>query len=535
MNRRDFIKLTGAAAGLSPLASGCLTSSHKITGSIIGASAAAGHQLRDKTFTEPVEYHSVKTLIVGGGVSGLSAARFLTLNNDTDFLVLDLEKNMGGNAASGGNSISQFPWGAHYIPIPNNDLPEYHSFLEECNVITGKDENGLPVYNEFYLCHDPEERLYINGSWQEGLVPKLGLNSQELKEFSAFFHLMDSYRHSIGSDGKDAFAIPVNNSSKDDEFVSLDNITMKEWLDDKGFKSKYIRWYINYCTRDDFGTMFDEISAWAGIHYFAARKGKGANAEYHDVLTWEQGNGFLVQQLKKNLSDKLWNNALVVSVKNVEDGVRISYFDVHKKKLMGIHAQHCIIAAPQFIAARLLADELRIKNVNAHLHYVPWMVANLTVNSTLQERNGIGRSWDNVIFESNALGYVDATHQQLQQRKEKRNLTYYWPLTDKDPLTARREAQKITHEEWVEKVIADLKIIHPNIASATENMDIIIWGHAMAQPLPGLIHGKLRSELSTSISNAVHFAHTDLAGISIFEEAFYQGFEAAKKVLNKQV
>lgn len=535
MKRRDFIKLSGAFAGLAQLASACQKPVHKTKGRIVGASAAVGHLLRDKTFEEPSEIIHQEIVIVGGGVSGLSAARFLSLNKLNNFTVLDIEHNMGGNASSGANEVSQYPWGAHYIPLPNNNLTAYLKFLEQCNVITAWDEHGLPVYNEFYLCQDPEERLYINGSWQEGLVPKLGLAEAELKEFADFFKMMDSFRGQKGRDGKDAFAIPVNESSKDELFTALDKITMKEWMDRQELKCNYIRWYVNYCTRDDFGTEYNSISAWAGIHYFAARKGKAANAAYNDVLTWEQGNGFLVQHLKTYASGKMKQNALVVSVKSIAAGVQVNYYDVSRQKLIGIVAQHCIIAAPQFIAGRLLADEKRLATVGAQLHYVPWMVANLKVNNKLIERSGHGPSWDNVIYESNALGYVDATHQQLKQHKDKRNLTYYWPLTHADPLTARRAAQKISHEEWVGKVINDLKIVHPNIEDATENMDVMIWGHAMVQPLPGLIHGNTRTELAVSINDNIHFAHTDLAGISIFEEAFYQGLQAAQKIINASV
>jgi hypothetical protein len=38
--------------------------------------------------------------------------------------------------------------------------------------------------------------------------------------------------------------------------------------------------------------------------------------------------------------------------------------------------------------------------------------------------------------------------------------------------------------------------------------------------------------MQTSLGN-VHFAHTDMSGISIFEEAQYRGVLAAKKVLGQ--
>ena len=36
----------------------------------------------------------------------------------------------------------------------------------------------------------------------------------------------------------------------------------------------------------------------------------------------------------------------------------------------------------------------------------------------------------------------------------------------------------------------------------------------------------------TPIDNQIFFAHSDLSGVSIFEEAFHQGINAAKQVLN---
>jgi hypothetical protein len=133
------------------------------------------------------------------------------------------------------------------------------------------------------------------------------------------------------------------------------------------------------------------------------------------------------------------------------------------------------------------------------------------------------------------LGYVDATHQLLQQHIPQKNITYYLPLTAALPAEERRKAQNFTHEQWVNLILADLQKIHPNLREAVQEINIQLWGHAMVQPLPGIIHGSVRNQLSSSLYNRVHFAHTDLAGISIFEEGFYQGIDAAKKILAYEV
>ena len=160
------------------------------------------------------------------------------------------------------------------------------------------------------------------------------------------------------------------------------------------------------------------------------------------------------------------------------------------------------------------------------------MVANLTVQK-LEERNGAPPSWDNVVFESESLGYVVATHEHLDLYNSKKNLTYYLPLTKNTEAENRKLAQDRTYEEWLEIIFNDLTAVHPNIREATEEVNIMIWGHAMAKPLPGLIHGSLRTQLKASINQNIHFAHTDLAGVSLFEEAFYQGLNAAKEVIKQ--
>jgi hypothetical protein len=304
---------------------------------------------------------------------------------------------------------------------------------------------------------------------------------------------------------------------------------MLQWLEQQGFTSPCLHRYINYCTRDDFGTPFHQVSAWAGIHYCACRKGRGANAGHSDVLTWPEGNGWLVQQLQKSIKHNIQTCALAIAVKPVDDGVLVHYFDVAARQLKGIKARQCILAVPQFVACRLLNDKERIDKVAAGLHYVPWMVANLTVGN-LEERSGAPPSWDNVLFDNPSLGYVEATHELLQSPLSKRNLTYYLPLTEGTPAEERRRAQSKTHLQWVEQIIADLKVIHPGIEDALEEVNVMLWGHAMAQPQPGLIHGQLRKDLSASVDNQIHFAHTDLAGVSLFEEAFYQGLNAARIV-----
>src|SRR5262249_40432587 len=145
-------------------------------------------------------------------------------------------------------------------------------------------------------------------------------------------------------------------------------------------------------------------------------------------------------------------------------------------QVKAIKAKHIILAVPQFVANRLLpAVEDRARLTTEKMHYAPWMVANLTVNN-LTERSGTPLSWDNVIYESPSLGYVEATHQQIQQIKEKKVLTYSCPPPHPAPAPARQWAFPRKHADWVADILADLRKVHPDIETLTDRIDIMLWG-----------------------------------------------------------
>lgn len=530
MKRRQFIQYSGALIGIGLLNKAC-KKPNKIKASFVSGSSKIGHILREKKIFTPIQKIQLDTIIVGGGVSGLSAARWLYNNGHKNFLVFDLDERIGGNAQHSENHISKYPLGAHYVPIANNDLKEYIDFLVETNSIIDFD-NNLPIYNEEHLCNVPTERLYINGVWQDGLIPHFGLSQIDKDQIQLFLKLMQQYKLAKGKDGKDAFSIPVNSSSSDIEFLQLDELTMYQWLQQKKIMSSYLHNYINYCCKDDYGTDYKEISAWMGIHYFASRKGKALNAQSSDVLTWCEGNGFLVHHLIKSIQAKIQLNKLVTNILIKDNNVQVTVLNTLNNECILYTSKQCILATPQFVSKKLLpfANERNII-IDKWFHYTPWLVANLVVEN-VKDKSGASLCWDNVIHSSKSLGYVVSNHQKVNQYKPQHNFTYYLPLIGINTKKIRQEAYTKSIEEWQEIVFKDLEVVHSNIREATSVFEVKIWGHSMAKPIPGFISKRYRDVLQNSFLNKIHFANTDIAGNSIFEEAFYQGIEAAKKVLN---
>ncbi len=78
--------------------------------------------------------------------------------------------------------------------------------------------------------------------------------------------------------------------------------------------------------------------------------------------------------------------------------------------------------------------------------------------------------------------------------------------------------------------MTDLSRAHADIYDLTEKIDIMRWGHAMISPRPNFLWNGSREQAQKPYRN-IHFAHSDLSGIALFEEAFYHGIRAASEIL----
>ena len=441
--------------------------------------------------------------------------------------VVELEDDVGGNAASGRNDVSAYPWGAHYVPLLTAESVHAAALFSDLGIITGRDAAGLPIYDPFALCADPRERLFRNGAWQEDLLPDEGVSGADRAQYAGFFAAMDSFRAARGADGRKAFAIPIDQSSADAQFRALDSISMADWMHARGWDSKPLLWYVDYGCRDDYGTAVTDVSAWAGIHYYASRDGRaGDGVSAQTVLTWPDGNGHIIRRMKEMVGPALCS-ALAWRVEPTPEGVAVDVFEPGRNASRRIAARAAVLAVPRFVANRLLGRAPEDARPPAQ-SYAPWMVANVTVGR-LPGGRGAPLCWDNVIYGSRSLGYVVATHQSLQQVQRRTVLTYYWPLSDQSPEDARRAALARGLSEWQAMVMAELLAVHPELDGAVERIDVWLWGHGMIRPTPGTIWGAARAAACVQ-APPVFFAHSDMSGISIFEEANERGVQAAEAV-----
>ena len=462
-----------------------------------------GHSLRDGVATAtPRHRRRIGIVIVGGGIAGLSAAWELERTGMRDFVVLELAPRAGGNARSGENEVSAYPWAAHYVPVPGPRATLVRELFEELGVL----RNG--EWEERFLCFSPEERLFMYGEWHAGIEPEFAMTGVDRAEFRRFSDLVGAHR------ATGEFTIPSALGRRTSS--PLDRLSMDAWLTQQGFTSRRLRWYAEYACRDDYGASLRETSAWAGIHYFASRE-----PNEQGPLTWPEGNGWIAKRLIAKLGPFIETNAPVSRVRREGTRWRLTTPQIE------FDAEHVIWAAPAFLAPYIV-DELREERRRTSFVYSPWLTANLTLDRWPAER-GIEPAWDNVIYDSPGLGYVVATHQSVSTVQERTVWTYYRSFAELTPELARQQLATRDWSYWRDNTLSDLARAHPDIHDCVSRIDVLRLGHAMIRPTVGFLSApeRLRPKLLPQFIRA----HSDQSGLSLFEEAQYHGVMAARKLV----
>lgn len=499
-------------------------------GEIVGQSVQLGHILREeRRFEVPADrWKNVKVAIIGGGIAGLAAAWKLKKQNFSDFVLLELEKETGGTSRSGEGQPVGYPWGAHYLPVPFQENTELISLLDEMSLIDGRGADGSVIIKEEFLCRDPEERVFYKGRWYDGLYLHVGESDEDKRQFDQFQKAIDRWVNWRDAEGRRAFVVPSASCSDDAEATALDKLSFADWLKQNGFTSERLIWYCDYACRDDYGLKLEQTSAWAGLFYFCSRVRKSGD-ESQPFITFPEGNGRFVNHLAKASAENLLRSHAVVSVMPGESGADV--ICLANGELRGFHAEKVIYASPMFTAPYVIRGfRENPPFVAGEFQHNAWFVANLHLKDRPKPRfaKDFPLAWDNVLYESPSLGYVNATHQKGIDYGPT-VWTYYYPMCHEP-----EGRTKLFNFEWRdlgEVCMTDLARAHPEIYDLTTRIDIMRWGHAMISPRPGFLWDGERQKAMKPYRN-IHFANTDLSGIALFEEAFFHGQRAANEVVN---
>jgi monoamine oxidase len=546
------------AAGCEP-GPGTAVSPGELAGGWIGAAMERGHSLQGAATGGPSAAGAEAPLrrcavaVLGAGVAGLAAARALRRAGVDDLRVFELEDTAGGNARSHTMAGLACPLGAHYLPVPPPQARAVSEFLHEAGLLRTVAGRTLP--DERYLCHALQERLWTGQEWVEGLLPPTPAGSATDAAYRRFSQRLAEVAREA------RFAVPADAAPWSAALQALDGESFALWLARERLNDAALLGYLDYACRDDYGAGLEAVSAWAGLHYFASRHGFGAGGgEGHNgVFTWPEGNAWLTRRLAAPLGERLHTGCLVRRVQPSRHGVALEVHDATGTAQRWL-AREVVVALPLHVAARIVeAAPAALAAAAAAVDHAPWLVANLLLREPPVDRVGARPAWDNVFQVAAgpdgrlpapespsrlALGYVDAGHQGLRAQAGPVVLTAYWAFGQASRAGTAAWRRRLRDEPWTtwaERVVGHLAQVHPDLPGRLLRVDLMRYGHAMAVPAPGVRgHPALRALRGAAQpggpavagpagSERLHLAHADLAGYSVFEEAFTLGDAAGRR------
>jgi len=491
-NRRDFIKFVVAGA----VTAGCPVDLSLVaaqTGETHPGAAAVDsednricHEVRDgKVFSRPPASANHDVVIVGGGVSGLTAAYRL---QHRDVLLLEKEPHWGGNAYAMEYEGSTYGTGSAFIWSSS----EAFTFAKEIGL------DPLPVN-----CSDGSiiNGEFVPDTWGDGLnkLPYPPITRDSFKKFKKEMMSID-----VEKRGMELYNVPFST------FMKLYAREIKQWWDAFG--------------PSNWGATSDDTAAGLAISEFQETVNLGSS----DVrYTWPGGLGAITKKLAEILqpkySDRMQTGATTVAVVPGKEDIQVTY--MLGGELTTVSAKAVIMATPKFITRRIV-EGIPDKQSRAmqQIRYAPYCVVNLIFDKPV-----FNQGYDTWCPGNTFTDFIvaDWVIRKKSGYKQKYNiLSCYTPMKEEDRGYLLNEigARKIAAN-----VLRDFQKLTPQTNVDPLEVHIYRRGHPMYMSTPGLytqVQPLVRQPM-----DRVFFANTDSQGPeSTTNEAIVAGRRAVRQV-----
>lgn len=487
-NRRDFIRfiVAGSVAAGCPVDLALLAAPPGKKPEVDGEHSEICHQVRDgHHFDRPPVSARHDVVIVGGGVSGLTAAYLL---QQRDFLLLEKEMHWGGNAYLEEYAGQAYATGSAFVG--KQDTPAIELAKEiGLELLPVNNPDGTIIQGEF-----------IAETWGKGLD-----------------HL--PYPASVGGSFRkfrqDMLAIPLKNRDRE-----LDNEPFSKYCE--GYAPEVKEWWDTYGP-SNWGARTEDTSAMVALDELQTIAGDDARDER---VTLPGGLGAITKCLAEILEphhgERMRAGTTIVAVEQQKSEVHVTY--VHEGELKTVAAKAVIMATPKFITWRLVAGLTAAqKQAMRQIRYIPYPVVNLIFDKPV-----FNRGYDTWCPGNTFTDFVvaDWTVRNRPGYRQKHNiLTCYTPLNPRDRVRLLTEEGS---REIAANVLRDFQKLFPGSNVDPVEVHIYRRGHPLYMSTPG--NFTRIQPLTRHAMERIFFANTDSEGPV---SATSQGIAAARRAVQE--
>lgn len=458
-----------------------------------------------------------KLVIIGGGMSGLMLAHHL---KDYKPIILEQNQRMGGNSKGETWNDQHYSIAAAYFIQPDEHSKE-DLFLKE-----------IGAYDIVQI-KKSEDAVILNGKMVEGFHE--GATAQDSKEQ---FLKFEEYINNVAHSKKGAIfpEIPYTDRKSKKRVIELDKESLYEHLSKVlGKLHPHLETFIEHYCWSSFGGSSTEISAAAGLNFLGG--------EAFNVCVARGGNSGVAEKVLSSLASILppqnfRNGMLVFDVKQLSDGVEISYIDQISKTVKRIKSDYVVMSCPKFIAAKCI-DQMEKSRVELikNLKYRSYMVANVLLKKPFNPKYfdvyllGDGKTnLKNPEASSLEQKATDICVANFSDHNETQSILTLYRGVPYDGFRANLldEGAYDTFKEEFSNQAKELVKILGMSETDIEDIRMARWGHPLPLAEKGLHSEGIIEKISKPLGKRIHFCEQDNCMLPAFETAMAESFKISK-------